>query len=170
MKAAILKCYDVNAETSAISCFFVLTLALVFHSVYRKWPLDIIESSCILNLGLLAVVTNCIQKGSHNQNGQVAVVNVSVGMVFVLFIVLLLYQAYKQLTTSVFWQRCVLLLSIRRSDSQQSLEEPIANQVDALTPDLGPEQASNVTEHLLPPVIHFDKYREPVLEYEDENA
>jgi len=155
---------------TAISCFFVLTLALVFHGVYRKWPLDIIESSCILNLGLLAVVTTYIRNDRSKQHVRVAVVNVSVGMVFVLFIVLLLYQTYKQLTTSVFWQRCVFLLSIRRSDSQQSLEEPIANQVDALTPDLGPEQASNVTEHLLPSVIHFDKYREPVLEYEDENA
>jgi len=90
---------------TAISCFFVLALAWVFRGVYRNWPLDIIESSCILNLGLLAVVTSCIQRGSNKQNVQVTVVNVSVGMVFILFIVLLVYQTYKQLTTSVFWQR-----------------------------------------------------------------
>ena len=132
------------------------------------------------------------------------------------------YQAYKQLTTSVFWQRSVSSLSIWNSESQQCLEEPIANQADALTPDkggvtggargaiappknctvglssthyvlplavcrsfsppnlillpppltpdLGSEQASNVTERLLPSTVHFEKYREPVLEYEDENA
>ena len=159
-----------NSFFTAISCFFVLTLAWVFRGVYRKWPLDIIESSCILYLGLLAVVTNYVVKDNSNQNIQTAVVNVSVGAVFVPLIVILGYQAYKQLTTSVFWQRCVSSLSIRKSESQQCFEEPIANQADVLTPDLEPEQASNVTEQLLPPVIHFDKYREPVLEYEDENA
>ena len=95
---------DKKLMLTAISCFFVLTLACIFHSIYRKWPLDIIESSCILNLGLLALVTNYVVKDSRNRNIQTAVVNVSVGAVFVPFIAILGYQAYKQLTTSVFWQ------------------------------------------------------------------
>ena len=157
---------DMKLMFTAISCFFVLTLALVFHGVYRKWPLDIIESSCILNLGLLAVVTSYIVKDSSNRNIQTAIVNVSVGAVFLSFIVVLGYQAYKQLTASVFWQRCVSSLAIRKS---QCIEESVVNQADPLTPDLGPEQGSNVTEQLLPSVVCSDKYHEPVFEYEDRN-
>ena len=82
----------------------------------------------------------------------------------------MVYQAYKQLTTSVFWRRCVSSLSIQNSDSRQSLEESIGNQTDAPTPDLWPEQTGDMTEQLMPSVVHFDRYREPVLEFEDENA
>ena len=161
---------NIKLMLTAISSFFVFTLAWIFRGVYRKWPLDIVESSCILNLGLLAVVTLFIEKDRSKPNIQAVVVNLSVGTVFVSFFIILGYQAYKQLSTSVFWQKCVSSLSQRKSQSQQSLEESIADQMDVPTPDLGPEQISNMTEQLLPPVIHFDKYREPVLEYEDESA
>ena len=151
---------------TAIGCFFVFTLAWVFRGIYRKWPLDIIESSCVLNLGLLAVVTNYILNDGNSQNAQLAVVNVSVGTVFVLFIVVLGYQAYKRLNSSVFWQWCVSSLSIPKSESQQSLGEPVVNQTDAPTPDLQPQSTSTLTEHLLTSA----KYREPVFEYEDRNT
>ena len=154
---------------TGISSFFVFLLAWVFCGIYRKWPLDIIESSCILNLGLLAVVTNYIQNDGNNQSTQSAVVNASVGTVFVSFIVVLVYQAYKQLATSLFLQRCVSSLSIRKSESQQSLEEPVVNQRDASTPDLGPQPTNTMTELLLPSVVCSDKYHEPVFEYEDRN-
>ena len=156
---------------TAIGCFFVITLAWVFRGVYRKWPLDIIEASCILNLGLLAVVTNYIMNDStNNHKAQLAVVYISVGTVFILFVVVLVYQAYKQLTTSDFWQKCVSSLSIRKSESRQSLEEPVANQMDGPNPELWPHESSDMTEQLLPPVVRFDRYREPILEFEDELA
>jgi len=60
-------------------------------------------------------------------------------------------------------------MSLRKSESQQPLEEPIRNQGDAPTTDLESQQTNDVTEALLPPVIQFDKYRGPVFEYEDEN-
>jgi len=160
---------DTKLVLTAIGCFIVFALVWILRGVYRKWLLDIIDSSCILNLGLLTVVTSYILQGSKCQNAQAAVVNVSVGTVFVSFIVVLVYQAYKQLTTSMFLQRCVLAMSLRKSESRQPLEEPIRNREDAPTTDLGSQQTNDVTEALLPPVIQFDKYREPVFEYEDEN-
>ena len=154
---------------TAIGCFTAFALAWVCRGVYRKWPLDIIDSSCILNLGLLTVVTSYILHDSKSQKAQAAVVNVSVGIVFVSFIAVLVYHVYKQLITSVLLQRCVLAMSLRKSESRQPLEEPIRNQEDAPTTDLWSQQTNDVTEALLPPVIQFDKYREPVFEYEDEN-
>ena len=68
---------------TAFGCFFVFTLIWVFCGVYRKWPLAIIESSCILNLWLLAVVTNYILNDSSNETVQMAVVSISVGSVFI---------------------------------------------------------------------------------------
>ena len=54
------------------------------------------------------------------------------------------------------------------SERQQSPEEPIEEQTGGSNPEFGPEQNNDMTEQLLPPVIHFDKYREPLLEYEDQ--
>ena len=107
---------------------------------------------------------------SSHQIAQGVVVNVSVGIIFVSFIVVLGYQAYKQLTTSLFGRRYVSSLSIQNSESRQSLDESIENRTDAPTPELWPEQTGNMTEQLMPSVVHFDRYREPVLEFEDENA
>ena len=152
---------------TAINCFFVLALAWVFCGVHRKWPREIIESSCILNLGLLAVVTSYILNDGNNQNTQFVVVNISAGIVFLTLIVVLGFQTYEKLATSVFCNRFFSALSVRMSGS---LEEPIANWTDEPNPELGPEQDSNMREQLLPPVIHFDKYREPVFEYEDEST
>jgi len=155
---------------TAIGCFFILALAWAFHGVYRKWPLDIIESSCVLNLGLLAVLTNYILNDSNNQNAQLAVVNISAGAVFVSFTAVVIYQAYKQLNSTVFWEKCISIMSKQKSMSKQTLEDPTADQMDSCTPDFRPQQSNNVTEQLLPPVVRFDKYREPVFEYEDRNT
>ena len=149
---------------TTICCFLVITLALTFRGVYRKWPLNIIESSSILNLGLLSVIINYILNHSKSQTSQTVAVSVSAGLIFVMFIIVTCYQGYKQVTTSRFWQK--FTLSMWRSESQQGLEEP---EIITPTPDFGPQQADNMTDRLLP-VVRFDKYREPVLEYQDDNS
>ena len=154
---------------TAIGCFFVFALVWVFHGVYRKWPLDMIESTSVLNLGLLSVITNYILIHDISPNFQTVIVSISAGIIFTMFIMVTGYQGYKQLTTSLCWKSFVTSLSIRRSESQQALEEPITNQTDIPSPDLVLEQASSMTDQLLP-VIRFDKYREPVFEYEDQNS
>jgi len=122
---------------TATGCFIVFAVVWVFRGVYRKWPLDIIESSFILNLGLLAVSTSYILEHGNSQRAQAVVVNVSVGIVFASFIAVLVYHAYKQLLTSVLLQRCVLAMTLQKSENRQPLEEPIRNQEDAPQPTLG---------------------------------
>ena len=161
---------DTKLLLTVIGCFVAFARVWVFRGVYRKWPLDIIESSFILNLGLLTVATSYILEHGNSQKAQAVVVNVSVGIVFASFIAVLVYHAYKQLLTSVLLQRCVLAMTLRKSENRQPLEEPIRNQKDAPTTDLGSQQTNDVTEALLPPVTQFDKYREPVFEYEDQNT
>ena len=154
---------------TAIGCFFIFALVWVFHGVYRKWPLDMIESTSVLNLGLLSISTNYVLNHGNSQDAQMVVISISAGLIFVIFIIVTGYQGYKQLTTSQCWKSFVTSLSIRRSASQQALEEPIVNQTDIPSSDLQPQQVDNIAEQLRP-VIRFDMYREPVFEYEDKNT
>ena len=154
---------------TSIGCLLVCTLVWVFHGVYKKWSLNIIEFSSILNLGLLSVITNYILNHGNSQSAQTIIVSISAGAIFVMFIIVTGYQGYKQLTTSLCWKSFVTSLSLWRSESQQDLEEPILNQTVSPTSYLGLQQASNITEQLLP-VIRFDKYRDSVLKYEDKNT
>ena len=61
---------------TVINCFIIFALVWVFRCVGRKWPIDIIESSCILNLGLLAVAISYILKSCNSQKAQAVIVNV----------------------------------------------------------------------------------------------
>ena len=154
---------------TAIGCFFIFALVWMFRGVYRKWLLDMIESMSVLNLGLLSMITNYILNHEISPNARMIIVSISAGVIFVMFIIVTGYQGYKQLTTSLCWKSFVTSLSLWRSESQQDLEEPILNQTVVPNSYLGLQQASSMTEQI-PPVIRFDKYREPVFEYEDENS
>ena len=154
---------------TAIGCFFIFALVWMFRGVYRKWPLDMIESMSVLNLGLLSVITNYILNHGNSQSAQTIIVNISAGLIFVTFIIVTGYQTYKQLTTSLCWKSFITSPFLQRSESQQALEEPILNQTDVPSPDLEPQQANNMTEQLRP-VVRFDRYREPVFEYEDKST
>ena len=57
-----------------------------------------------------------------------------------------------QAANHLFWQKFTLPLSVWRSENQQGLEEP---ETIAPTPDLGSQQADNMTDRLLP-VVQFD--------------
>ena len=160
---------SIKLMLTSIGCLLVFTLVWVFRGVYKKWSLNIIESSSILNLGLLSVITNYILNHGNSQSAQTVIVSVSAGLIFVMFIMVTGYQGYKQLTTSLCWKSFVTSLSLQRSESQQALEEPLVNQTVAPTSYLGLQQASNITEQLLP-VIRFDKYRDSVFKYEDKNT
>ena len=160
---------SIKLMLTSIGCLLVFTLVWVFRGVYKKWSLNIIESSSILNLGLLSVITNYILNHGNSQSAQTVIVSISAGLIFVMFTLVTGYQGYKQLTTSLCWKSFVTSLSLQRSESQQALEEPLVNQTVAPTSYLGLQQDSNITERLLP-VIRFDKYRDSVFKYEDKDT
>ena len=160
---------SIKLMLTSIGCLLVFTLVWVFRGVYKKWSLNIIESSSILNLGLLSVITNYILNHGNSQSAQTVIVSISAGLIFVMFTLVTGYQGYKQLTTSLCWKSFVTSLSLQRSESQQALEEPLVNQTVAPTSYLGLQQDSDITEQLLP-VIQFDKYRDSVFKYEDKDT
>ena len=53
--------------TTTIACFFVFSMAWWHHGIYRKWPLDILESSYFLNLGCLSVAVISVGESEYGK-------------------------------------------------------------------------------------------------------
>ena len=70
----------------AVACMCILPL---IRGVYRKWPLDILEFSFIINLGIFSVATAYVLNNGGNQT---VVASISTMIAFVIFIGILLWH------------------------------------------------------------------------------
>ena len=130
------------------ACAHLLLLNVwVARGVYKKWPLDVLESSSFLNLGILSAATAYVNKNGGNQ---MAVTITSLHVALVTFIGVLLYHMYKLIASTRAWRVLSTWLVQKLKPAAEIVEEPIAI-------------AAGETETLLPPVVHFDQYREPLL-------
>ena len=77
----------VNLLAIAVACMCILPL---IRGVYRKWPLDILEFSFIINLGIFSVATAYVLNNGGNQT---VVASISTMIAFVIFIGILLWHA-----------------------------------------------------------------------------
>ena len=77
----------VNLFAIAVACMCILPL---IRGVYRKWPLDILEFSFIINLGIFAVAT---AYALNNGGNQTVVASISTMISFVMFLGILLWHA-----------------------------------------------------------------------------
>jgi len=80
---------SLNLMAIVIASLFVFMLAWSLRGVYRKWPLDILESSFILNLGAVAAATLYIKFQHRNQ---AAVLYISTSVAFTEFAGIVLYH------------------------------------------------------------------------------
>ena len=67
----------------------------VMRGVYKKWTLDLLEGSFLLNLGLLSYTTAYVKINGRNQ---AAIVYTSVGIAFATFLVIVAHHTYLSLT------------------------------------------------------------------------
>ena len=133
----------------------------VFHPVYKKRYCNILEFSFYLNLGAVSVATLYV----HATNGnQAAVIYTSTSVAFFTFAGTVLFHVYQHAdrhhSVSTMWQRICTRFFLRckqHKDVRAGSEEPLIQ-----LPESEYEEAQP-----LPPVIRYDQYREPVLEYED---
>jgi len=86
--------------------------------IYKKFCLDALEASFILNLGILAVATYTV-RSAEKPESQAAVTNISVGIAFATFVGVLVYHMYQQVWPKL--QQKIHLLHHRRE--HQSDEE-----------------------------------------------
>ena len=131
----ILGAPGVNLLAIAVACMCILPL---IRGVYRKWPLDILEFSFIINLGIFAVVTAYVLNNGGNQT---VVASISTMISFVIFIGILLWHA----------RNCRVFSWLAKQMGTESTREPVQ-----------PTNINNIVE-----ADKELEYREPLLAYED---
>ena len=94
LAALALTCFAISAASFGL-------LVWLISNMYKKWYLDLLEASFILNLGILAVATYHVRMTGGNQ---VAVGYTSAGVAFAKFIAIVLYHIYLQTKGSRFWR------------------------------------------------------------------
>ena len=144
-----------------------LSLSMLFgvlHPVYNKRYCNILEFSFYLNLGAVSVATLYVNTNSGNQ---AAVIYTSTGVAFLTFAGTVLFHICQGVTChhimSATWQQIYsCLVPSEQQDARAGSEEPLLRFSDG---ELGDQ---NEVAQPLPQVVHYDQYREPVLEYEDD--
>ena len=87
--------------TIMVFCIVIFILACVSpHGVYKKWPLNILEFSFFLNLGLLSGLVV-----SLNVPTPMVFTYPSVGIAMITFIGILIYHGGKRVTSTRTWRR-----------------------------------------------------------------
>ena len=143
---------SLNLMAIVITSLFVLTLTWSFRAVYKQWPLDMLESSFICNLGAVSVIV--LYTGVSQSTS--VVVYTSTGIAFATFVGILLYHCYKKLSKT---ELCSVLRAAARSQlgvgrrGSEDETEPLLSETDS------PEQRERNIPHYDP--RHF---RESMLE------
>jgi len=151
-----------NLMSCALASLLILVLIANLRGIYKKWLLDVLESSFHLNLGIVSVATLYILPTTGNQG---AVVYTSTGIAFASFTAILLYHALQKIR------------GFRCCDNQHTQYTPLAtnsttpNALPDLNPNLDNLDSSNNCEHgNWPPVAQFNQLREPLIDDTPENA
>ena len=133
-----------NMMLTAIACTGVLTFGWVLpgksNGIYSQWPLNILESSFLLNLAVLSVATGYFLNNGENQE---ILSCASATVAFVTFIGVMLFHTYKLVKGTRAWQYFAVHF-------QQKQQDPPATHLSD----------PPVTSSLIP---LFDQYREPLL-------
>ena len=151
-----------NLMSCTLASLLIVVLMSNLRGIYKKWPLDVLESSFHLNLGMLSVATLYTRLTDGNQG---AVVYTSTGIVFATFTAILLYHAFQKIR------------GFRCCDNQHTQYTPLAT--NSTTPSALPgpnpnpdnlEPGDNGEHGNWPPVARFNQLREPLLDDTPENA
>ena len=133
-----------NMMLTVVVCTGVLTFGWVLpgksNGIYSQWPLNILESSFLLNLAVLSVATGYFLNNGENQE---ILSCASATVVFVTFIGIMLFHTYKLVKGTRAWQYFTICF-------QQKQQDAPAPQGSGLL----------ITSSA---VSSFDHYREPLL-------
>ena len=124
---------SVNLLVLAIACAGLLTWTLNTGSMFKKWYNNVLESSFIFNLAVLAAASFQVRVEGGNQ---AAVVYTSVGVAFVTFLGIITFHVVKRVTRSRVWKNSVrpaLQPLWERLTHQQHHQDPIARVVPPTT-------------------------------------
>ena len=133
-----------NMMVTAVACTNVFTFGWVLpgknNGIYSQWPLNILESSFLLNLAVLSVATGYFLNNGENQE---ILSCASATVAFVTFIGIMLFHTYKLVKGTRAWQYFAVHFQQKHQDAP----------------------APRVSEPSIqsPAIPQFDQYREPLL-------
>ena len=144
-----------NLMAIAIASLFVFTVTWSFRAVYKQWPLDVLESSFILNLGSVSII---VLYTGVSQSASV-VVYTSTGIAFTTFVGIILYHCYKQLSKTGLWRG---LRPAARSQLGVG-RRGRGDEAESLLPE---SDSPEPRERQMPHLVYYDPrhYRESMLE------
>ena len=159
---------SLNLLVITLASLSLTVLFGVFHPVYKKRYCNILELSFYLNLGAVSVATLYVRATNGNQ---VAVIYTSTSIALSTFAGTVLFHVYQcanchHRVSTMLQSVCTycFLRCKQQEDIQAGSEGPLLQ-----VPEYEHEENSDQGEvaQPLPPVIRYDQYREPLLEYED---
>ena len=142
---------------TAAMCIVIISLAIIFpHGVYKRWPINILEFSFLLNL----CITSCFLGITQDRHLKNKALYTSVSVSVLTFLGILIYHIQSQVWKLHCLKKVVenaskktrKLLVFGRNRKQQKSED----NVNKLETFLLPQD--------FPPVVQFDRYREPLME------
>ena len=133
--------------------FLCLISGWVVGGVYRKWSLNLLEGSFLINLGLLAFATYYVQT---NEGNQAAIVYLSVSIAFGTFVGIVSYHVYMVTSRSKLTDIVRSYVKSKHATENEDISSP-GEMLTSHQPSDSP---------VLPPVVRFSELREPQLEDE----
>ena len=138
--------------TSAI-CVVVMSLACIFpHGVYKKWLLNVLEFSFLLNI----CITSGVLAITQQKHIQSQVVYTSVSISAITFLGILVYHFQSQLRKKTFWKKLIRKFSIQRQNTK-SRKVQTSEDID--------HKLEQSMSKQFPLVVHFDQCREPLMDF-----
>ena len=142
-----------NLMSCTSASLLILVLTTNFKDIYKKWPLDILESSFHLNVGIVSVATLYTLLTNGNQ---VVVIYTSTAIAIATFTAILLYHVFQKIR------------GFRCCDNQYTQYTLLATNsatpsaISSLNPT--PDNSDKDEYENWPPVKRFNQLREPLLE------
>ena len=134
----------------------ILILAFVSPTgVYKCWPLNVLEFTFLINLGILStlVATFCHSSGPHASS----FVYPSVAIAMVLFACIILYHCVKRLMSYNCFQRFIQSVAARKAKFRGIKRFNVWKEVEE------EEEAEPFLNEQIHQVINFSRYRETLL-------
>ena len=97
---------NVNLSATIILIFFLLVLLWQSGGVYKIWIVSVLDSFFLINLGVLSLVSLCNKYSQDRNCSQYVTICVSVGSVFAVFCLILLYHCLNRLGLLAAISKC----------------------------------------------------------------
>ena len=144
----------INLHIATAACVVILIFAFVSPSgVYKRWPLNVLEFSFFINLGILStlVATFCHSSGPHASSFVIP----SVSIAMFLFACIVLYHCVKRLMSNNQFQRFLQSVAARKANLRGLKWFQVWKEVE------NEEEAEPFLNEQMP--HNFTRYRETLL-------